>query len=101
MSMKPAEFINSIVSWVVMAVNAFLGLRFLLRLFSANTTNDFVSWVYENTAPLLEPFLGIFPNSRLEGGITIEFSTLFAIIVYSLIGYLFMALVQKVKVASK
>ncbi|MBI3983844.1 YggT family protein [Candidatus Microgenomates bacterium] len=92
--MDPADFIRKVVYWVTMAVNLFLGLRFLLRLFNANVASDFVAWVYENTQPLLEPFLNIFPNTRLEGGFTIEFSTLFAIVVYALIGFLVLALVD-------
>lgn len=93
MQVKPANFITQMVSWVVMAVNAFLGLRFLLRLFGADPTNNFVTWVYENTHPLLAPFSGIFQGLRLEGGYTVEFTTLFAVIVYSLLGFLVMTLV--------
>ena len=94
MQMQPAEFINRMVHWVVMTINIFLGLRFTLRLFNADTANDFVSWLYGNTYPLLKPFVGIFESFRLEGGYTVEFSTLFAIIVYSLLGFLILALVD-------
>ena len=94
--MNPADFITKTVYWVVMVVNGFLGLRFIFRLFNANANTDFVAWVYENTQPLLEPFLNIFPSARLEGGYTVEFSTLFAVVIYALLGYLIMALVGAV-----
>lgn len=94
MNVNPGDMLAKLVYWVVMAVNAFLGLRFVLRLFNANTSSDFVAWLYSNTHPLLKPFTGIFESLRLEGGYTVEFSTLFAIIIYSLGGFLIMALVD-------
>jgi uncharacterized protein YggT (Ycf19 family) len=96
MKMKPAVFINNMVEWVTAAVTLFLGLRFVLRLFGANGTNEFVAWVYDSTSPLLEPFFGIFPTTQLERGLVVEFSTLFAIIIYALAGYLILTLVEKI-----
>ncbi len=64
-----------------------LGLRIILKLFGANKTAPFVQWIYETSAPLLYPFEGIFPSAALEGRFVIEFSALFAVIIYSLIGY--------------
>lgn len=96
MKMKPAVFISNMVEWVTAAVTLFLGLRFILVLFNANATSEFVAWVYDNTAPLLEPFVGIFPDSRVDGTFVVEFSTLFAIIVYALVGYLILSLVERV-----
>lgn len=92
--MNPGSFITRIVTWVTGLVETFLGLRFLLRLFNANLSSDFVRWVYENTAPLLQPFVNVFPNTRLEGGFTVEFSTLFAMVIFALIGFLITALVM-------
>jgi len=69
-------------------VLAILGLRFVLRLFGASETAGFVSWVYEMSAVLLEPFRGIFPTQTFENQFVFEFSTLFAMIVYGLLGLL-------------
>lgn len=99
--MRPDVFINNLVQWITATVTAFLGLRFILRLFNANAASDFVGWVYDNTQPLLEPFLNIFPNTRLQGGFTVEFSTLFAILVYATIGYLILSLVSALSGAKK
>lgn len=71
-----------------------LGLRFILRLFGASSGAPFTNWVFETTRPLLEPFLGMFPAPAIDGGFVIEFTTLFAILAYSLIGYLLVALLR-------
>lgn len=65
-----------------------LGFRIVLKLFGASAGAPFVKWVYETTQPLLAPFIGAFPSPRVEGGIIIEFSSLFALIVFAFIGYL-------------
>ncbi len=101
MDMDPGAFITKVVYWVTMVVTGFLGLRFLLRLFNASLSADFVRWVYDNSRPLLQPFLNVFPNTRLEGGFTIEFTTLFAIVIFSLIGFLIMALVDALAPSKK
>lgn len=69
------------------AVEMLLSLRILLKFFNASSTAPFVRWLYGTTSPLLHPFEGMFPSPELEGGIIIEFSALFALIVYSFIGY--------------
>jgi hypothetical protein len=66
----------------------FLGLRFILKLFGANASNDFVNWVYETSGAILDPFRGIFPTQVFKSTFVVEFSTLFAIIIYALIAML-------------
>lgn len=82
-------FINLFL-WVV---EIFLGLRFILRLFGANASAPFVQFIYNSSTPLLEPFRGIFPIRVIEPGMVVEFSTLFAIIIYALFAYLIMELI--------
>lgn len=60
-----------------------IGLRIILKLFGANPFTPFVAWVYETSRPLLSPFLGMFPSPTLKGGFVIEFSALFALIIYA------------------
>jgi uncharacterized protein YggT (Ycf19 family) len=79
--------IGALVSMVIGAIEFFLGLRFLFRLFGANPTAPFVSWIYEMTAPLVAPFSNIFPTPKVEGFV-FDFTTLFALFVYVFIGYL-------------
>lgn len=94
--MKFANLLQSGVYILLALIQSILGLRFILKFFSANASNGFVDWVYETSQQVLEPFAGIFPAPQLEGGIVIEFSTLFAIFVYGLAGYLILALIEAV-----
>jgi hypothetical protein len=71
-----------------------LGLRFILKLFGANAGNDFVNWVYETSAAVLDPFRGIFPTQVFKSAFVIEFSTLFAIIIYALMAMLLVYIVE-------
>jgi len=79
------------IEWLVNAVfgliEFIIGLRVLLKLLGANVAAPFVNWVYETSQPLLYPFEGMFPTPRLRTGSVIEFSALFALIVYALIAY--------------
>lgn len=75
-------------------VEILLVLRFVLKLFAANPGAPFVAWVYETTRPLLQPFLFAFPTPSVGGGFTLEFTTLFALFVYALAGYLIQELLE-------
>lgn len=76
-----------VVSWTI------LGLRFILRLFAANPNNDFVSWVYEASGEIMGPFRGIFGTPNIEGFV-IDFTALFAMLVYGLIAMLAIYLID-------
>lgn len=78
---------KSLVNIVLTVVGALLGLRLILKLFGANADNSFVNWIYESSAEILGPFRGIFPSPNLDGFV-IEFSTLFALMVYAILGML-------------
>lgn len=81
---RPILFLTNLVFGFI---EFMLGLRIILKLFSANAATPFVQWVYETSRPLLAPFEGIFPTARLEGGFIIEFSAIFALLIYALIAY--------------
>lgn len=68
------------------AVEIILGLRFMLKIFAANPLAPFVSWIYGISSIFFAPFSGIFPV-YIQNGSIFEFSTLFAILVYGLVGY--------------
>lgn len=76
---------KAIVNLMLAVVGSILGLRFILKMFGANTGNDFVNWVYESSAEILGPFRNIFPSANLDGFV-IELSTIFALLVYSILG---------------
>jgi len=77
-------------------VEFLLALRIILKLFGASSSASFVHWIYETSQPLLKPFLGAFPAPTLDGVFVIEFSALFASIIYALIGYFIMAIVSEI-----
>lgn len=72
---------------MVSVVGALLGIRFILRLFGANANNGFVNWVYQASGEVLGPFRGIFPEQNIDGFV-IEFSTIFAMMIYAILGML-------------
>ncbi len=80
-------------------VEGVLALRFLLKLFGANANNGFVSWVYEMSGVLLDPFRGIFPARVFENRYVLEFSTLFAMLMYAIIGLVLMFIIRAVTAA--
>lgn len=94
---KPKFFIVYLINIVGSLMQVLLGLRLILKMFGASTTAPFVTWVYETTNPLLTPFIGIFPSPQLTGGFQIEFSVLFAIIVYSFLFYLMQELFSSIE----
>lgn len=87
--------------WVVWFVWAYvifiiiiLTLAFSLLLFNANPDVAFVEWVFRSSERAMEPFRGIFPTETVGNGSVIDFSILFAIIVYSILGMVVSALVS-------
>ncbi len=65
-------------------VEGFLAIRFLLKIFGASASNGFVSWIYEMSDVLLSPFRGIFPVRVFENTYVLEFSALFAMLMYAI-----------------
>ncbi len=92
MTIRPA--VLRVVDVVFSIVSIFLMLRLVLKLFGANESVGFVSWVYEMTAVLLEPFRGIFPTTTYENQYVLEFSTLFALLAYGIAYFLIVALLN-------
>lgn len=77
-----------LINLVIGIAELFLGLRVLLKLFGANANNAFVQWVYDSSGVLLDPFRGIFPSKELASNSVVDFSALFAMLIYGLIGML-------------
>ncbi len=94
--MLAGRFTQKLIGFVTDIIVGILGLRIILKLLGASTVAPFVTWVYETTKPLLTPFQGMFPSSDLAPRFTLEFSSLFALIAYSFIGYVLSSLVDTV-----
>jgi len=88
------RLLKELAQLVIALVEVLLAGRFVLKLFAANPASPFVAWIYETTQPLLAPFLLAFPTPTVQGGYTLEFTTLFALFVYAFIGYLIQELLD-------
>jgi hypothetical protein len=89
-----AFFLRSLVNGIISLVELLISVRILLKLFGASTTAPFVRWVYETSAPLLEPFIGMFPSPNITGGLVLEFSAIFGLLVYAFMGYLLLEVIN-------
>lgn len=88
------RFLSGFINFFVGVAELFLGLRVLLRLFAANPDVAFVQWIYESSGILLDPFRGIFPTKEIAGNSVVDFSALFAMLVYGVVGMLFVMLLE-------
>jgi uncharacterized protein YggT (Ycf19 family) len=86
----------TVVSTILALAELVLGFRIILKLFGANPKAPFVNWVYQTSEPLLYPFRDIFPSPKLSGLFVLEFSALFALLVYSLLAYAITQLISKI-----
>ncbi|HVS58636.1 MAG TPA: YggT family protein [Candidatus Saccharimonadales bacterium] len=87
-----ARFVVGLINFFLWLVEIFLAIRVILRFFAANPTNGFVQWVYNSTDALMQPFRGIFPTANIGNNHIIDFSALFAMVIYGLIAMAFAAL---------
>ena len=94
MNMDLRSSAMSLVNVFVVVVEAFLTVRVVLMLFGASHTNSFVMWVYNMTAVLLQPFRGIFPSHVVANRYVVDFTALFAMLMYLIAGLLLAAVVD-------
>jgi uncharacterized protein YggT (Ycf19 family) len=84
--------IGRVLVWIVYAivlVNAILlSLAFILHLAGANPDSGFVEWVYRSVDHAMRPFRGIFPTREIGDNSVLDFSLLFAAIVYFVVALL-------------
>ena len=89
-----ARVLAGLINFFLALVEIFLGLRVILRFFGANPNNDFVHWIYTSSTTLMDPFRGIFHTVVVGNNHVIDFSAIFAMIVYGLVALAFAALVN-------
>jgi hypothetical protein len=83
----PAMWANVI--YVVFAVvDGLIAIRFLLKLLAANPEAGFAQFIYGVTAPLMAPFVGLLGTPAASNGSQLEVTSLVAIVVYALVGWL-------------
>jgi hypothetical protein len=74
-------------------LEGFIAIRILLKLLAANPDAGFSAFVYGITAPFVSFFNGVFSTPSTHGSI-FEFSSLLALVVYALIGWGVVRLIQ-------
>lgn len=81
-----------IIYYVFGVVEAFIAIRFVLRLLSANPTSPFVQWVYNISWAFVFPFNGVVPDT-VAGGSVLEWFSLIALLIYALVSVAVAALI--------
>ena len=85
---------TAIIYFLLGLLEVVLGLRWLFRLLGANTDNSFIAFLYGVSHPFVAPFNGIFNDQTLGHQGVFEFSTLIAMLVYALIAWGIVALIN-------
>ena len=91
--MTPSRMAAQTTQFAAWVVGTLLSLRFALRLFNADATNRVVQWVYDISQPAVTPFFQWFDPVRQGDGFVIEVGTLFALVAYSAIAFVVLAVV--------
>ncbi len=90
------SFLASLLLWVAGVVETVLLVRLLLRLFAANPQNGFVSFIYQVTRPLISPFFGAVGVQLNTGPGSFETTTAVAMVVYGILAFLVVALIDAI-----
>jgi hypothetical protein len=88
----PERFVLRAIDIVIGIVEFLLGVRFVLHLLGASGGNSFMAWLDSTTGQLIAPFSNIFPSWDVSGFV-VEFTTLFAMLAYAVIGWLISRLI--------
>jgi uncharacterized protein YggT (Ycf19 family) len=80
---------------VVVVVLLLLAIRVVFSLIGANPDNQFASFIYAVTTPLVEPFKGLLQVGEYQIGVArFEFETLVAMFVYLMAGWAITAVIR-------
>lgn len=83
---RPLYKATQVIWYIFYIIEIVLLFRFLLKLLAANPAVPFTQVVYSLSYPLVAPFLYIVPSPNISGNV-IEWSTVLAIFVYSVIAW--------------
>lgn len=88
---------KKMIYWILALLETLLAFRLLLKLLGANVGSLFVSFIYSVSQAFIMPFSGVFRSPAAQGIETrsvLEPATLIAMIVYALIAYGVIKLVE-------
>lgn len=83
---KPLFRITQVIWYLCDLIEVILLFRFFLRFAGANPEAGFTSFVYSLSWPLVAPFFAVFRTTVVAGSV-VEWTTLLAMIVYSIIAW--------------
>lgn len=95
---SPAARIGQVIYVILGVVIALIVIRVILKALAANAAAGFTSFIYGITDPLVAPFQGIFATPHASTGSVFEFSSIVAIVVYALIAW---AIVRLIDIAGR
>ncbi len=94
---KKAIFRSYQIIWYILGVvEVVLAFRIVLKLLGANAFSGFASFIYAVSGPFALPFAGIL-GTTVSSSSVFEWSTLIAMVVYFIISYGIVALIQLIK----
>lgn len=82
-----ARIVN-IISYLFGALDLLLGIRVILQAIGANPDNGFVKFIYDLSTPFVGLFTGIIQNPILGETGVLEVTTIIAMIVWAIFGWL-------------
>ncbi len=78
-------------------IEVLLFFRMILKILAANPGSGFALLIYGLSAPLVRPFIGVLRMASTSGGSVFEWPTLLAMVVYWILAYGILNLLQLVK----
>ena len=93
-SYYPGILAERVINVVVGIIELLLAVRLVLELLGANSSSAFIAWIYNASYGLVSPFMGAFPSLSLGTGSVIDLSTVLAMIVYAVIGWIVIRLLS-------
>lgn len=98
--MRIFAFLKFLIDLVTSVLMVLLGVRLAFKLFGANSASPLVGWVYRISDPIIAPVRGIFTDQQLNSGNVVEYSTLLAIVLVAIAGFLLIQLLDALQTAS-
>jgi len=89
-----ADWLTGIVYFVVGLIAILIALRVVLKLLAANPDSGFARFIYGISGPLVGPFQGIFGTPGAGNGAVFESSSILAIAIYALVGWIVAKVLQ-------
>jgi hypothetical protein len=90
---SPSAMWANVIYVVFAVIDGLIAIRFLLKLLAANPEAGFAQLIYGVTAPLMSPFVGLLGTPAASNGSQLEVTSLVAIVIYALVGWLLTRLV--------